>query len=110
MASFYKTGKGWRALLCVKGQRDSSVFTTKGEAVAWAAKRETELREQKGGVVVSGKTLGDAFERYECEVSRHKRGHRWEVLRMHAMAEHELGGKKMGSIMLSDLSVDHIGR
>lgn len=110
MASFTKRDKAWRVQICVRGVRESNTFATKGQAQAWASKRETELREQRAGGVIAGKTLKDAFHRYEREVSRHKRGYRWEALRMHAMAEHEIGGKKMGEILLADLTADHIGR
>jgi hypothetical protein len=74
MASFRKSASGWRAELYVKGIRDSASFTTKAQAQAWAAKRETELREQKGPGIVAGKTLLNAFNRYELEVSKTKRG------------------------------------
>lgn len=110
MASFYKVGKGWRVQVCVKGQRDSGVFPTKGEASAWAAKLETDLRAASGPGVVAGKTLSDAFTRYEIEVSRHKRGHRWEALRMHAMANCEIDGVKMGAVQLTQLSPSLIGK
>ena len=49
MASFQKRPTGWRAQVRVLSQRDSRVFDTKAEAMAWAAKRETELRSIDAG-------------------------------------------------------------
>ena len=110
MASFRKNGKGWRFEVCVKGERDSGVFATKAEGQAWAAKRETELRAKKSGGVIVGKTVQDAFDQYEIEVSRTKRGHRWEALRMSAMAECTIDGVRFGDIQLTDLTAAQIGR
>lgn len=114
MASFSKRGDGWRVQVYVNGQRDSGTFTTKAQAQAWAAQRETELRQQKETGIVVGKTVRDAFDRYEKEVSRAKRGHRWEALRMNAMSEIELeldAGRpkvKFGEVKLSELTAAHI--
>jgi len=44
MASFSKTGKGWRTQVKVLGVRDSRVFSTRREAVLWAALRERDIR------------------------------------------------------------------
>lgn len=112
MASFRKSSKGWRAEICVKGQRDSATFATKAQAQAWAAVRETELRDSKAGGIVAGKTVRDAFDRYEKEVSRTKRGHRFEALRMAVLAEIEIGERpvKFGDIKLSDLTSEHLGK
>ncbi len=63
MASFRKTGSGWRAELYVKGRRDSRTFDTKAEAQAWALKRETELRSISGGAGSKTHTVGDVFAR-----------------------------------------------
>jgi integrase len=108
MASIRKTATGWRAEIYVKGERDSGSFTTKAQA--WGAQRETELRRQKETGVVAGKTLKDAFDRYEKEVSRSKRGHRWESLRMSAMAEFNIDGTKLGDVKLAELTPAVIGR
>ncbi len=111
MASFKKDGTVWRVQVYVKGQRDSGTFTTKAQAQAWAAQRETELRQNKSPGIVAGKTVRDAFRRYEKEVSRTKRGHRYEALRMAVLAEIEIGERpvKFGDIKLSDLSSEHLG-
>lgn len=109
MASYRKAAKGWRVEIYVKGARESGVFPTKAAAQAWAAKRETELRAYTGGRVIPGKTVKDAFDRYEIEVSRTKRGHRWEALRMSAIAEFQIGTVRFGDIKLTELTADNIG-
>jgi hypothetical protein len=45
------------------------MFSTKAEAVAWAAQRATEIRAGAAKGVQKHRTLGDAFQRYEKEVS-----------------------------------------
>jgi integrase len=116
MASISKRDNVWRVQVYVKGQRDSGTFTTKAQAQAWAAQRETELRQQSSSGIVVGKTIQNAFERYEKEVSRIKRGHRWEALRLDALVDMKIeldgaGSKQLvrfGDIKLSDLTAKHV--
>ena len=98
MASIAKLSKGWRAQLAIKGTRESKVFSTKAEAVSWASKRETEIREGDTTGVQKGRTLDEAFRRYEKEVSIHKRGTRHEVLRMGAIGRYEIAGTPLGDM------------
>lgn len=63
MASFTKRDGNWRAQLFHLGKRESATFPTKAQG--WASRCETELREQKDGGIISGKTLADAFREYE---------------------------------------------
>ncbi|HWX03914.1 hypothetical protein [Collimonas sp.] len=86
MASIVKCAGGWRVQIAIKGKRESGTYPTKAQAQAWAAMRETEIREEKATGIAVGKTCRDAFERYEREVSRTKRGYRWEALRLSAMS------------------------
>lgn len=107
MPSITKTAKGYRAQIYVKGQRDSRAFRTQREASAWAYARETELRTIQASSPADLHTLADAMRKYSTEVSPHKRGHRWEVLRLSAMirlADLPVNAK------LSALTPDHIGR
>lgn len=94
----------------VQGVRDSATFATKAKAQAWAAMRETELRTQNETGILSGKTLADAFDRYEKEVSPHKKGSRWESIRMAAIRYHEVDGKKLGEYKLVDLTPEILGK
>lgn len=78
-----KTGR-WSIQIKVAGQRDGGTFDTKTQANAWAAQRSTELRALRGASPGSTKTLRDALRRYAEEVSPHKKGERWEVIRLTA--------------------------
>jgi integrase len=71
---------------------------------------ETELREEKSTGIAIGKTCRDAFERYEKEVSRTKRGFRWEALRLSAMSDIVVGKVKFGDIKLSEVTSDFLGQ
>lgn len=92
MATPKKTAAGtWRIQIEVRGQRDAGTFDTRREAMEWAAKRTTELKAQatggKVGAALLGevKSLNDAMLRYKDEVSAHKRGWRWEFVRIDAI-------------------------
>lgn len=110
MASIAKRDGVWRAQVYVNGIRKSSSFATKAQAQAWAAEIETTLRAQKITGVVAGKTFEDACRRYEIEVSRHKRGHRWEALRLSALIEFKMDGQRLGDMALTEMTSDLIGR
>lgn len=110
MASFTKSANGWRVQIAIKGVRDSQSFPTKAQATAWAAQRETEIRSQVTTGIVAGKTFEDACRRYELEVSKSKRGYRWEALRLAAMVDVRFDSTRLGDVMLVDLSADVVGR
>jgi len=84
MASIKQTSNGYRAQVYVKGVRDSQCFRTQREAKAWASARETELRERSDKTPGERHTLADVLTRYRDEVSIHKRGQRWEAIRIKA--------------------------
>lgn len=65
MASYAKRTRGWRAQVAIQGVRESKVLSTKAEAVAWATAREAEIRAGKATGIQAGRTVGDAFDRYE---------------------------------------------
>lgn len=110
MASITKSGDSWRAQVYVQGVRDSATFATKAKAQAWAAMRETELRTQKETGILAGKTCADAFDRYVEEVSTHKKGSRWELIRLSAMRGHMVDGKALGDYKLVDVTPDVLGK
>lgn len=92
MATPRKTDAGtWRIQIEVRGQRDAGTFPTKREATEWAAARSAELKAQAVGGKVGARMLGetrtlnDAMLRYKDEVSTHKRGWRWEFVRIEAI-------------------------
>jgi integrase len=108
MASFRKTGSGWRAELYVKGTRDSRTFDTKAEAQAWALKRETELRSISGGAGSKTHTVGDVLRDYRDKISPTKRGERWEKLRLDLIGRKEVDGRPFSDIRLAELQPTHI--
>jgi integrase len=110
MASFTKRDKGWRAQVAVLGVREGKTFATKAEASAWAAMRETEIRTEKATGIQRGRTLGEAFRRYEKEVSAHKEGHRWEAIRLAAIGKMEIDGVALQDMVLADVTSDTLGK
>jgi integrase len=110
MASIAKRDGSWRVQIATLGVRDSKTFNTKAEALAWAAKRETEIREGDATGIQKGRTLDDAFRRYEKEVSAHKRGKRQEILRMGAIGRYEIAGTPLSDMKLADITPDILGR
>jgi integrase len=89
MASIQKTASGYRVQIKILKVRDSAVFPTRREAVAWAAEREAQIREQATVPLGQQKTLRDALRKYADEVSPHKRGERWEQIRLAAFETHK---------------------
>ncbi|MFS2004649.1 tyrosine-type recombinase/integrase [Duganella sp. CT11-25] len=100
MAAPTKLGTKWIHRVQVNGKRTSGTFDTKAAALAWEAEQRVATPKGKLGLT---KTCADAFEKYELEVSKQKRGYRWEALRLAAMAETDLGKVKM-----VDLDSTHI--
>lgn len=99
MASPVKVDKKWKHRFMASGVRHVGTFDTKAAALAW----EADKRMTAGQPVSALKTCADAFTRYELEVSRSKRGHRWEALRL-AM----FGKMPIGTVRIGDLSATHI--
>jgi integrase len=110
MASLSKVKTGHRAQIAILGVRESKVFAKKAEAIAWAAERETEIRNEKATGIQRGRTVRDAFGRYEKEVSIHKRGARWEQIRLAAIGKMEVDGTALGEMKLADVTSDVLGK
>ena len=102
MASITKRGGGWFAQVRRQGISRSASFTTKAEAVAWAAKLEAEILAGQRGEVPD-KTFGDLLGRYRDEVSATKRGERWERLRIGLMQRDAIS-----AVHLRDLDAKHV--
>lgn len=101
MSKPFKDGKRWRHRVMVQGVRVSGTFDTKAAALKWETEQRVVL---SSGLRVSvTTTCADAFRRYELQVSRTKRGHRWEAARLAAMAESSLG-----PITMAELNSSHI--
>ena len=78
-----KTKGGWRVEVARKGVRVSATFPHKATATAWGAQQEAEIL--AGKLAFPVKTVREAFDRYEREVSRHKRGRAGEAKRFAAI-------------------------
>lgn len=108
-----KTASGsWRIQLKVRGLRDAGTFPTQREATEWAAQRTIELKaasadgQTRAKLMGEVRTLNDAMLKYRDEVSIHKRGARWEVLRINAIT-----GKHIwwpGDVRMADLDRHHL--
>lgn len=105
MAYLRKTKAGWRAEVERRGVRDSMTFGTKSAASQWALKREAEIL---AGDVSRWprKTVADALDRYEREVTVNKTGARAERLRLTAVARDfpELCAKVISEVTTADLA------
>lgn len=110
MASISKEKTGWRVQVAIQGVRESRTFSTKAEATSWAAQRETEIRTEKATGVQRGRTVDDAFRRYEKEISVHKRGHRLETVRLAAIGRMEIDQVPFKDWKLADVTSEVLGR
>ena len=80
MATMRKRNGKWFVEVRKKGHKPQrATFDTKSAATAWAVDTERAL---KSGSEIPNKTFGDLLERYEKEVSKHKRGYKWEAARI----------------------------
>lgn len=100
MATFTRRGKRWRAEIMRNRARLSRTFASKPEAIAWAA---TVAREPSLGRAPPLTTIADLLRRYAREVSPKKRGGRWEVFRLEAIA-----GGLLGVVRLAELRPQHL--
>jgi integrase len=94
----------------VRDVRESKLFATKAEAQVWAGEREAQLRRMAATGIDTDRTCQDAFDRYLEEVSAHKRGEKWERVRLTAIARHQLGGEEFGKTKLVDVTSDMLGK
>lgn len=102
MASITKRGRSWFAQVRRRGVSRSASFTTKAEAVAWAAKVEAEALSGDRGAVPD-RPFADLLIRYRDEVSATKRGERWESLRIGLVLRDPLA-----EVSLRDLDARHV--
>jgi len=102
MASFRRYREGWRAEVFRRGVRKSATFPSKGVAVAWAGRVEAEIMAGARGEIPN-LTVGALLERYRREVSAHKKGKRWEEVRLGAMLR-----DKLAQVRLRGLDAPHV--
>lgn len=101
MASILPHGKGWRAQVARKGIRESQVFESKGAAVAWAGRRESEIMAGERGEVPN-LTVKELLERYRLEVSPGKKGRKFETHRLKALER-----SRIAQVRLRTLDTPH---
>jgi len=103
MATFYRSGNGWRAQVARKGIRKSqSGFPTKAAAMAWAGRVESEIMAGVRGEI-STMLFGDLLRKYAEERSPQKKGARWELVRIQA-----LGSDRIAAVSLKRLDRAHV--
>lgn len=81
------------------GQYKSKTFTSKVQAMSWAAETEQSL---SSDTLIRGKTLSDIFERYRDEISPSKKSYRTERNRLNKFMRHPLA-----IIPLADIQQSH---
>src|SRR6185503_762022 len=99
MAYFRKTAKGWRVEVARKGKRVSATFPHKATAQQWATEQENAIL---SGAVGNwpAKTVSQAIDRYEREVSSHKRGKDFESIKFRAF---EKNFPKLAAMQLAEV-------
>lgn len=106
MAYIYKLPSGrWRAQIALKGVRASQSFATKGAAQAWASREEAAILDGKASLWPA-KTVAQALERYEREVTPGKRSQKFEGITFAATLRDypELCSKVMHQVTTADLA------
>jgi integrase len=103
MASFQKRGLTWRAIVRRAGETRSATFSTKAEAVGWAAKTESAIISGKNGKVPD-KPFADLLQHYLENVSVHKRSARWEQFRINVLLRDPLSQVSLQRLSASDFA------
>lgn len=102
MATYRKRLGKWRVEVRMRGVYDSETFVSRQAAKAWATRREAEILAGQRGEIPN-LTVQALLARYEKEVSAHKKGQRWEVVRLRNM-----GRDRLASIRLKELDAPHV--
>lgn len=102
MPTYTKTPKGVRVQLCVKRARRSKTLPTMGAAKAWAASVTSEILAGDRGEIPN-KTFGDLLDRYADSVSAHKKGSKWELVRINLIKR-----DRIALVRLKDLDATHV--
>jgi integrase len=101
MAHFRKRGDGWQANIEKRGVRDSKTFTLKGDAQAWANRREAEIDAGEHGI--PNLTLDAVLVRYKDKVSPKKKGAKWELARIGLLRR-----DRVAAVGLRDFGKTHV--
>lgn len=104
MATYQKRGDVWRALIRMKGVSESRTFSRKSDATAWAAQRESEIRDGDLGKIAD-KTLGDLLDLYEEKVVSEKPSPKSDKVRLNNFRKDPIVKKRLEFVdkaLLSD--------
>jgi len=94
-----KVGKKWKAEARVTGVKSRyATFERKMDALTWLEETKLEMKSLAQGEVSPKLTVADAFKRYRDTVSPHKKGARWESVRINKLLKDELA-----NVLLKDL-------
>ena len=102
MPTYRKRLGKWRAEIRMQGVYDSETFISLQAAKAWATRREAEVMGGRHGQIPN-LTVTSLFERYEREISKGKKGERWEIIRLKA-----IGRDRLAQVRLRSLDAPHV--
>lgn len=106
MATFQKRSGSWRAIIRKKGFPPiSATFDTKAQAERWAKQIETEMAQSRfiDTREADALSIADALQRYEREISVHKKSYRNERSRLTILSR-DLGNFTLTSLRSSDVA------
>lgn len=103
MAAFRRLPSGlWQVQVFRRGIRRSASFPSKGAAVAWAGQVEAEIMAGVRGEIPN-LTVAALLERYAKEVTPHKKGQRWESIRLDVLQR-----DRLAAVRLRQLDTPHV--
>lgn len=102
MPTFRKRGDSWRVEVFINGLRRSSTHKSKAAAQVWAAEQELTIRAGDRGEIPN-KTFSDLLDRYADSVSAHKKGSKWELVRINLIKR-----DRIALVRLKDLDATHV--
>lgn len=101
-----KRANSWRAEVRFRHHYRGKTFATKREAKTWSEQTQQEfyaIEGKEGALKDLKKTLKEAFIRYTDEISVHKKGARWEKIRLEKLAK-----EPFSNFLLSAITKHHI--
>ncbi|MDP2246874.1 MAG: site-specific integrase [Nitrosomonadales bacterium] len=108
MATFRKRSNSWQARVQRHGYPDiSKSFKTRSEAVAWARKVESDIDQQTAdhpSKVNLKVTLKELLEKYQQEVTPHKKHSSVESYRIARLIKHPMADKPIAEVKSADIA------
>lgn len=97
-----KSGR-WQAQIFLLGVRKAASFDSKTEAKDWAAGQEYKIKTEANSNFTKKYSVSELFLRYEREVSRTKRGYKWEQGQISRLLK-----KPLAKLDINDVTKQHI--